>query len=40
MADVVYIAVVVAFLGLCVAYVRGIDRMISAADDEGAGGDA
>lgn len=38
MADIVYLAIVVAFLALCVLYVRGIDRMITGADDEGAGG--
>lgn len=37
MADIVYIAIVIAFGGLCVLYVRGIDRMISAADDEHTG---
>jgi hypothetical protein len=38
MADIVYVAIVVAFLALCVLYVRGVDRMISAADDEHAEG--
>ena len=30
MADVVFVVVVVGFFGLCVAYVRGLDRMVSA----------
>jgi hypothetical protein len=37
MADVVYIAIVVAFLALCVLYVRGVDRMITAGDEHEGG---
>lgn len=33
MADVVFILIVVAFFALCVAYVRGCERLIAAADD-------
>jgi hypothetical protein len=37
MADIVYVAIVVAFLALCVLYVRGIDRMIAAGDEDQSG---
>ncbi len=33
MADVVFLLVAAAFFGLCVAYVRGLDRLIRAAED-------
>lgn len=34
MADVVYVVVTVAFLGLCVLYVRGCERIIASSDDD------
>lgn len=34
MADVIYVAVTVAFLGLCVLYVRGCERIIASSDDD------
>ena len=34
MADLVFIAVVLAFLVLCVLYVRGCERIIAGADDD------
>lgn len=36
MADLVYIAVVAAFIGLCALYVRACDRVIATADDSDA----
>ena len=33
MADVVFIAVTVAFFAICVAYVRGLDRIVRSAED-------
>jgi hypothetical protein len=37
MADIVFIAIVVAFFAICVAYVRGLDRMVREAErDESA----
>ena len=33
MADVVFIAVTIAFFALCVLYVRGLDRLVRSADD-------
>ena len=33
MADVVFVAVVIAFFALCVLYVRGLDRLVRSADD-------
>jgi hypothetical protein len=33
MADVVFIAVVVVFFALCVAYVRGLDRLVRASEE-------
>lgn len=33
MADVVFVLLTVGFFGLCVAYVRGLDRLLHAADD-------
>jgi hypothetical protein len=32
MADIVFIAVIVAFFALCVAYVRGLDRIVRASE--------
>jgi hypothetical protein len=34
MADIVFIAVTLAFFATCVLYVRGCDRIISSADDD------
>ena len=34
MADIVFIAVLLAFLGLCALYVRGCERLIASADDD------
>lgn len=34
MADVVYVLLPVAFLAVCVAYVRGCERVIASADDD------
>ena len=34
MADVVYLVAIAAFLALCVAYVRGCERIIASADDD------
>ena len=40
MADIVFIAVTLAFFALCVLYVRGLDRLVrSAADADPTGGD-
>jgi hypothetical protein len=33
MADVVFIAVVLAFFALCVAYVRGLDHIVRVTED-------
>lgn len=33
MADVALVGLVIGFLGLCVAYVRWLDRMIRSADE-------
>jgi len=33
MADIVFIVVTLAFFALCVAYVRGLDRMVRAAEE-------
>jgi hypothetical protein len=33
MADVVFVAVTVAFFALCVLYVRGLDRLVRSAED-------
>jgi hypothetical protein len=33
MADVMFILVTMAFLGLCVAYVRGLDRIVRASEE-------
>ena len=34
MADVVFIALTLAFLAICVLYVRGCERLIAGADDD------
>ncbi len=33
MADIVFIVATIAFFGLCVAYVRGLDRIVRAAEE-------
>jgi hypothetical protein len=33
MADIVFILVVVVFFALCVAYVRGLDRLVRASEE-------
>jgi len=33
MADIVFIAVGLAFFGLCVAYTRGLDRLVRASEE-------
>jgi hypothetical protein len=33
MADIVFIAVAVAFFAVCVAYVRGLDRIVRASEE-------
>ncbi len=33
MADFAFIAATIAFFGLCVAYVRGLDRIVRAAEE-------
>lgn len=33
MADVVFIAITIGFFGLCVAYVRGLDRLVRSAEE-------
>jgi hypothetical protein len=33
MADIAFIAAIIAFFGLCVAYVRGLDRIVRAAEE-------
>lgn len=33
MADVVFVAVTIAFFALCVLYVRGLDRLVRSAED-------
>jgi hypothetical protein len=33
MADVIFVAVIVAFFALCVLYVRGLDRLVRTAED-------
>jgi hypothetical protein len=33
MADIVFIAVALAFFAVCAAYVRGLDRIVRAAED-------
>jgi hypothetical protein len=34
MADVVFIALAIAFFAICVLYVRGCDRIVASADDD------
>lgn len=33
MADVVFVVVALGFFGLCVAYVRGLDRLVRSAEE-------
>ncbi len=33
MSDIAFIAAAIAFFGLCVAYVRGLDRIVRAAEE-------
>jgi hypothetical protein len=33
MSDIVFIVVVLAFFALCVAYVRGLDRIVRASEE-------
>ena len=33
MADIIFIALTLAFFALCVAYVRGLDRIVRAAEE-------
>ena len=33
MADVVFVAVTIAFFALCALYVRGLDRLVRSAED-------
>ena len=33
MADIVFIAVAIAFFALCIAYVRGLDRIVRSAEE-------
>lgn len=40
MADIVFIAVTLAFFALCAAYVRGLDRIVRAAEEADATHDA
>jgi hypothetical protein len=40
MADVIFVAVIVAFFALCVAYVRGLDRIVRAAEEVDSGPEA
>jgi hypothetical protein len=39
-ADVVFIAAAIAFFALCVAYVRGLDRLVRSAADGDDGNEA
>ena len=33
MADVVFVAITLGFFGLCVAYVRGLDRLVRSSEE-------
>lgn len=33
MGDIVFIAVILGFFGICGAYVRGLDRLVRASED-------
>lgn len=35
MADVIYLAIVLVFFGLCVGFVRACDRLIASSTEEG-----
>ena len=40
MADVVFILMTLAFFALCIAYVRGLDRMVRSAEEPDSGGES
>ena len=40
MADAIFIAATLAFFGLCVAYVRGLDRLVRSAEEGEAAAEA
>jgi hypothetical protein len=33
MADIVFVAVIVAFFAICAAYVRGLDRLVRSSEE-------
>jgi hypothetical protein len=37
MSDILFIGIVVAFFALCVAYVRGVDRLVRVTEEAEAG---
>jgi hypothetical protein len=39
-ADVVFILMTLAFFALCIAYVRGLDRMVRASEEPDSGGES
>ena len=39
MADIVFVATVLAFVGICVAYVRGLDRLVRDSEEAEAASD-
>ena len=40
MADVVFVALTIAFFALCALYVRGLDRLVRSAEDADQSGEA
>ena len=40
MADVVFVALIIAFFALCALYVRGLDRLVRSAEDADQAGEA
>ncbi len=40
MADVVFVALTIAFFALCALYVRGLDRLVRSAEDADQAGEA
>jgi hypothetical protein len=40
MADVVFVALIIAFFALCALYVRGLDRLVESAEDADQAGEA
>ena len=40
MADVVFVALIIAFFALCALYVRGLDRLVGSAEDADQAGEA